>query len=388
MRVVKKYDGKLPVVIRAIPEGMVVPVKNAVFTIECNDPECLFLIGWVESLLERLWYPSTIAISSREYKKLIKRYLELSSDSPEDEILFKLHDFGARGCATLEQARIGGAAHLLSFRGTDTFESLRFARHYYDCEMAGFSIPATEHSLTCLHGRANEYDFFKSAINEFLTKSENPEGVPKLGAVVSDTYNIYNAVKFWCQPDIRNLIKESGGTIVIRPDSGDPVEVLIKIFEIFEQELGSIISLNSKGYKMLPNELRIIQGDGIDLAMVGKILHQLVDVMGWSASNIAFGSGGGLLQKFDRDTQKWAYKVCAASVDGVWVNVVKDPITDHGKRSLEGNLDVISDGNTFTTIRLPYGEFEHMNSIMQTVYDCGKILVHDTLDEIRQRIEV
>src|SRR5690606_27749064 len=152
-----------------------------------------------------------------------------------------------------------------------------------------------------------------------LTKSENPEGVPKLGAVVSDTYNIYNAVKFWCQPDIRNLIKESGGTIVIRPDSGDPVEVLIKIFEIFEQELGSIISLNSKGYKMLPNELRIIQGDGIDLAMVGKILHQLVDVMGWSASNIAFGSGGGLLQKFDRDTQKWAYKVCAASVDGVWV---------------------------------------------------------------------
>lgn len=389
--IVQNYSGYMPVRIRAIPEGTVVPVSNAILTIECFDKNCFWVVSWLETMLSRLWYPSTIATTSRESKKILNHYLQMSSDTPEADIAFKLHDFGGRGVTCLEQSRLGGAAHLLSFLGSDTIEGVRMANHYYDCPMAGFSIPAAEHSTVSSWTREGEIDFYKNFVKVYLTDRKVPDGVPKLAACVSDTYNIFEAVKFWCSEESRRILKESGGTLVIRPDSGEPVETLTEIFCLLEQLLGDEITTNCKGYKVLPPYLRVIQGDGIDRHSMQEILHQLVVNLGWSATNIAFGSGGGLLQKVNRDTQKWAFKCCAIRVNGEIRHVYKDPITDQGKKSKHGRLDTVKIGDVIFTGSVddprnadPMGYAA--SSILQTVYENGKILVHTTFDECRARM--
>ncbi len=383
----EKYDGRLPVRIRAIEEGTVVPTGNVLLTIECDDPMCFWVVSWLETMLVRLWYPSTVATTSRESKKILKKYLQLSADDPAAEIPFKLHDFGSRGVATLEQARLGGAAHLLSFMGSDTLEGIRMANHYYDCEMAGFSIPASEHSTVSMWGREREYEMFERYVDTYLTQANAPEGVPLLAACVSDTYDIFAATNAWSSGALKKKIEASGGTLVIRPDSGDPLEVLPKMFEILERNLGAEVTTNTKGFKVLPLYLRVIQGDGIDMNSMEQILKCLTD-LGWSASNIAFGSGGGLLQKVNRDTQKWAFKCCFAEVDGVPVDVRKDPVTDRGKRSKAGRLDLVKRDGGFQTVTLGADEVAAEGTVMQTVFDHGEILAHTTLAECRARMEV
>lgn len=383
----EKYDGRLPVRIRAIEEGTVVPTGNALLTIECDDPMCFWVVSWLETMLVRLWYPSTIATTSRESKKVLKKYLELSADAPEAELPFKLHDFGSRGVATLEQARLGGAAHLLSFLGSDTIEGIRMANHYYDCEMAGFSIPATEHSTVSMWGREREYEMFEQYVDTYLTRAETPEGVPLLAACVSDTYDIFAATNAWSSGRLKKKLEGSGGTLVIRPDSGNPLEVLPRMFEIMQANLRDEVTTNSKGYKVLPAYLRLIQGDGIDMNSMEEILKCLTD-LGWSASNIAFGSGGGLLQKVNRDTQKWAFKCCFAEVKGSPVDVRKDPVTDIGKRSKAGRLDLVKREGTFETVALGVDDEAHPETVMRTVFDHGEILVHTTLAECRERMAV
>lgn len=386
MHVVEKHDGKLPVRIRAIPEGTVVPVSNAIMTVESTDPEVFWLVSWIETMLVRLWYPSTIAITSRESKKILKMYLDMTADDPEAAIPFALHDFGARGCSSLEQSRLGGAAHLLSFMGSDTIEGIRFANHYYDCEMAGNSIPATEHSTMTMWGKENEFKAYENYVKEYLTNRTVPEGMPKLAACVSDSYDIYNAVENgWCE-SLLPLVKESGGTLVIRPDSGDPETVLCKMFEILEKKIG--MEKNTKGYKMLPPYFRVIQGDGIDRESMEQILKTLTD-RGISASNIAFGSGGGLLQKVNRDTQKWAFKCCSAIVDGKQVDVRKTPVTDEGKLSKAGKLDLIKmEDGQYKTVVITQDCAAHDRSVMNMVYENGEIKYHTTFDECRKRMEL
>jgi nicotinamide phosphoribosyltransferase len=386
MHIIEKYEGKLPIRIRAIPEGLVVPTSNVLMTIESvDDPKCFWVVSWLETMLSRLWYPSTIATTSRESKKVLQKYLEISSDDPS-EISFKLHDFGARGVATLEQARLGGAAHLLSFMGSDTIEGIRFANHYYDCEMAGFSIPATEHSTMTMWGREHEYDAFESYVKRYLIERDVPANTPKLAACVSDSYNVFDAIEAWTSERLYPMIKNSGGTLVIRPDSGNPIEVLSLIFDILEKRLGSEITINNKGFKLLPNCLRLIQGDGIDRESMVSILRHIVINKRWSASNIAFGSGGGLLQKVNRDTQKWAFKCCYALVNGRSVDVRKDPVTDSGKQSKAGRLDLILDEGKFSTVVLNDHDVSHHKSVMNTVFENGNILYHTTLDDCRKRM--
>ncbi len=383
-RVATTLGGRLPVRIRAIPEGTVVPTRNAVLTIESTDPETFWVVSWLETMLVRLWYPSTIATASRESKKILQRYLQLSADDPAAELPFKLHDFGARGVTCLEQSRLGGAAHLLSFRGSDTIEGVRCANHYYDAGMAGFSIPASEHSTMTMWGEQGEPAAFEHYVHEYLTKRTVPTGAPKLAACVSDSYDLFRAVgEGWCSERLQARLRESGGTLVIRPDSGDPEEVLCHLFDLLEAKVG--MSRNSKGYKVLPDTLRVIQGDGIDRRSMERILRALTQ-RGISASNIAFGSGGGLLQKFDRDTQKWAFKCCAAKVGGCWVDVRKDPATDHDKRSKGGRLDLIHTGAGYRTVALGPEVLAHPSSCLQTVYEDGEILIETTFEECRSRM--
>ncbi len=388
MHIVNEYQGMLPVTIRAIPEGTVVPVGNALMTIECHDPKCFWIVSYLETMLSRLWYPSTIAIQSRESNKILKEFLDKSSDTPEADLPFKLHDFGARGVSSLETSRLGGAAHLLSFMGSDTIEGIRFANHFYDCPMAGFSIPAAEHSTVSSWGREGEFDFYRNFVKTYLTDRQLPPGIPKLAACVSDTYNIFEAVRFWCSTEMREVLKASGGTLVIRPDSGDPVEILTKVFDFMEQLLGEEVTVNSKGYKVLPSYLRVIQGDGIDRHSMAAILSQIVVELGWSATNIAFGSGGGLLQKVNRDTQKFAFKANAIKRNGKVIPISKDPVTDPGKKSKAGRLDLVrwEDGRYETVVLTDSLPYSHPLSVMQTVFHNGGILVNTTFEECRARM--
>jgi len=386
-RIVAVHGGRLPVRIRAIPEGTVVPVGNALMTIESLDPEAAWVVNYIETLLVRLWYPSTIAMTSRASRKLILRYLEETAEDPQAEIGFKLHDFGARGVATLEQSRLGGAAHLLSFLGSDTLMGIQCANHFYDCEMAGFSIPAAEHSTMTMWGEAYEEDAFANMVQTYLIDRELPEGMPKMAACVSDSFDVYRAVgEYWCGERIHKMVRESGGTLVVRPDSGYPPEVVVKCLKLFEEKIG--MSTNSKGYKVLPDYYRIIQGDGIDYEMTGKILEAMKQE-GYSASNIAFGSGGGLLQKVNRDTQKWAFKCCAATIEGRGaVDVRKNPVTDPGKRSKGGRLDLIACGEGYKTVSLEEGLTAHPDTVMNTVFEAGEILYHTNFEDCRQRMSV
>lgn len=388
LHILNEYGGRLPVRIRSIPEGLVVPRGNAVLTIEsAPDPKCAWITNWLETQLSRIWYPSSVAIMGRELKKVWKHYLDLSSDNPEAEIVFKHHDFGSRGVTCREQACIGDTAHLFTFFGSDTVVGIKYANYYYDCLMAGFSIPATEHSNMTIGGRKGERGTLIRWIQKTLVEREVPAGMPKLSACVGDSYDIYRFIGMVCEEEIRTLIKGSSGTLVCRPDSGDPLEVLPKMFSIYEAALPKgEIYVNSKGYKVLPDYLRIIWGDGINRRSMKKILQCVID-LGWSVSNIAFGSGGGLLQDVNRDTQKWAFKCCSVRVDGEYVDVRKDPITDPGKRSKAGRLDLIRhpDGR-FETVALEHGQISHPLSVMNTVFENGDILYHTTLDECRARM--
>jgi nicotinamide phosphoribosyltransferase len=388
LHILNAYDGKLPITIRSIPEGTVVPVGNVLMVVRSPfDPQCAWITNWLETMLSRVWYPSTVAIASRELRLEWLEFLNMSSDSPEDEIGFKHHDFGSRGVTSREQAMLGGAAHLLSFLGSDTIAGIKMLNHYYDIAMAGFSIPATEHSTMTIWGRHGERDALIRWITKTLVERQLPGGIPKLSACVGDSYDIYNFAKMVCEDDIRELIKHSGGTLVVRPDSGDPITVLKNILDIFDDNLPpDEVTFNSKGYMVLPSYLRIIWGDGINRRSMKEILKAITDY-GWSASNIAFGSGGGLLMDFDRDTQKFAFKCSYAIIDGVPVGVSKDPITDPGKRSKEGRLDLIqlSDG-TYQTVVLEAGVDEHPLSVLVTSFHMGDITYHQTVDEIRLRL--
>lgn len=390
LHIIHEYGGHLPITIRAIPEGTIVPVKNAIMVVRGpRDPKCAWITNWLETMLSRVWYPSTVAIASREIKKVWMQYLELSSDAPAAEVGFKHHDFGSRGVTCREQAMLGGFAHLLSFLGSDTIAGIKCANHYYDEPMAGFSIPATEHSTMTIWGREGEHDAIVRWVKRTLVERQLPPGVPKLSACVGDSYDIYNFVRMVCAPDIRELIKGSGGTLVVRPDSGDPRDVLMQVFGIFQELLpAGEITVNSKGYRVLPGYLRLIWGDGINRRSMKDIL-ECVTARGWSASNLAFGSGGGLLMDFNRDTQKFAFKCSYAILDGKPVRVSKDPSTDKGKKSKEGRLDLIRtpDGG-FRTIALEEGVDEHPDTAMVTVFDHGHITYHNTLAQVRARMAI
>jgi nicotinamide phosphoribosyltransferase len=330
--ILRTHKGFLPLVIRAVPEGTVVPVKNVLATVENTDPECFWLTTYLETaLLRAVWYGTTVATQSYTIKRVILDYLEKTGDPTT--IDFKLHDFGARGVSSMESAGIGGAAHLVNFMGTDTISGILFAREYYNAGVAGFSIPAAEHSTITSWGRDGEVDAYRNMLTQFARPGT-------ILAVVSDSYDIYNAAsKLWGE-ELRQQVIDSGATVVIRPDSGDPVEVNRKLVEILGEKFG--YTKNDKGFKVL-NNVRLIQGDGINELTVRSILGAFT-AMGWSADNIAFGMGGALLQAVDRDTQKFAMKASSACIDDKWVDVQKDPITDSGKKSKAGRVTLWTNG--------------------------------------------
>ena len=374
--ILRVHNGYLPVVIRAVPEGTVVPVKNVLATIENTDPACFWLTTWLEtSLLRAIWYPTTVATQSKFIKNILVDYLEKSGDPTS--ISFKLHDFGARGVSSMESAGIGGAAHLVNFMGTDTITGVLYAREYYNAGIAGFSIPAAEHSTITSWGRDNEVKAYENMLTQFAKPGA-------ILAVVSDSYDIYNATeKLWGE-ELRQKVIDSGATVVIRPDSGDPVEVNRRLIEILGEKFG--YTTNAKGFKVL-NNVRLIQGDGVNELSIRSILGAFM-AMGWSADNIAFGMGGALLQIVNRDTQRFAMKCSSIQINGVWQDVVKDPVTDSGKRSKGGRVTLWQSGGEFASgVRPPSGwtdrGFGGWTEALQTVFRDGQIIREYDFAEVR-----
>lgn len=374
------HDGKLPIKIKGIAEGSLVNVKNVLLTIENTDSKCFWLTNFCETLLSKIWYSTTIATNSYYCKQVIKMFLE-ETQGDISSLPFKLVDFGARGVSSCEQAGIGGMAHLVNFKSTDTLEGILYANEFYSSGICGNSIAASEHSTITSWGKEKELEAYRNMLTQY------PEGFV---ACVSDSYDIYNACdKLWGDI-LRDSVLNRKGTLVIRPDSGNPLEVIPKVLDILWDKFGGYHS--KKGYKVLNDHVRIIQGDGIDLDMIQCILQMMMS-KGFSAENIAFGSGGGLLQKFDRDTQRFAMKCSYAEINGKPVNVFKEPVTDSGKDSKRGRLKLVkaSDTGNYLTASsadMPPEMFDVYDDQLETVFEDGEIKKEYTFDEIRKRAEL
>lgn len=364
------YNGHLPIEINAVLEGTTVQTHNVLFTVENTDPKCAWLTNYLETILQQVWYPLTVATYSRNMKSLISKYLKRNGDPKGLD--FKLHDFGYRGVSSPETAAIGGASHLVNFLGTDTAAGLEMIDEYYGNPMAGFSIPASEHSTITIWGRENELN----AQNNMLEQYTNGPI-----ASVSDSFNVYDVCEHIWGESLKDKILNRKGTLIVRPDSGDPPIVVCKILDILGNKLGYY--KNEKGYKVLDDHVRVIQGDGIDFQMVDNILYRM-ERNGWSSTNIAFGSGGNLLQKHDRDEQKIAVKCSYAVVGGQDIDVFKSPVDAPDKRSKAGRLALVMIDGVYHTINEKDLKDPKDNKLV-TVFRDGKLLVDQHFDEIRDR---
>lgn len=371
--ILDKHGGRLPVSIRAVPEGTVVPEGNVLLTITNTDPQVPWLVNHLETLLVELWYPSTVATISRENKKILKPALERSADSM-DKLPFMLHDFGFRGATSVESAALGGAGHLVNFSGTDTIAAINLIKTHYGEDMAGYSVPAAEHSTITSWGKMGETDAYRHILQQYR------EGIV---SVVSDSWDIlYACNTIWGSELKEAVLSNPDRTVVVRPDSGHPAQMVPDVLGWLGHNFG--YEINNKGYKVLPPQVRVIQGDGIDR----RSLPQIVDVVlarGWSLENLVFGSGGGLLQDCTRDTLRYAMKCCWAQIDGKSRDVTKRPASDPTKNSKSGLLKLIRKPNgTIRTVSVD----DHGEDMMYEVFRDGDVWTNPGFEEIRARAEL
>jgi nicotinamide phosphoribosyltransferase len=343
MVVWEKYDGRLPVRVSQLPEGIVVPQGTVLSTVESLDEECAGLAITIETLLLRCWLPTTLATRGMRWWRLIEEYLEISGTPGTAE--FKVVDFSARGCRSTEDAGISGMAHLVNFKVTDNLMGILFGQHTYRTdEMLGYSIPATEHSVTTSWGRDREQAFFEHIL-EVHGQSINPLGGRYPVSVVIDTYDQDEAIKMWLTPadkggcGLLEKLIASNMKLVLRPDSGDPIINVVHVLDLVESLVGS--TNNAKGFRMLPDFVAVIQGDGINEDSLRRIL-QRVTYHKWSIDNLTFGSGGGLMMhEVERDTHRFAMKASEVIVGGVTSAIQKTVKTDPSKASKAGRFAVV-----------------------------------------------
>ncbi|MEM8725482.1 MAG: nicotinate phosphoribosyltransferase [Pseudomonadota bacterium] len=369
------HGGYLPLEISALPEGTIAPSGVPLFQVVNTDDRMPWLTTFIETaLLRSVWYPTTVGTLSWKCARIIGAGLEKSSDDPEGQLPFKLHDFGARGVSSGESAALGGMAHLVNFAGTDTLEGIMAARRYYGADMPGFSIPAAEHSTMTSWGKDREEDAYANMLDAF-------EGEGALVAVVSDSYDLDNAVENIWGGSLKEHVLSRKGTLVVRPDSGDPVETpartLAKLWDIFGG------TTNAKGYRVLNDRVRVIQGDGMNVESIARLVDRVI-ADGFAVDNIAFGMGGGLLQSVTRDTLRFAMKANAMrDGNGVWHDVSKNPATDPGKASKAGRQAVVVEDGTMVARRLD--AIDLADNLLEPVWRNGEMLKRFTFNEVRER---
>jgi nicotinamide phosphoribosyltransferase len=339
--------------------------------------------------------PITVATLSREVRKIVTKSFHNCTTYDETTIDFLvdfvLNDFGFRGVSSVQSAKIGGSAHLVNFRGSDTIVASQLIKDVYNTEtIYGLSIPATEHSIMTLKGEEGELELMKRVLTLF------PTGIV---ACVSDSFNIFKACSEKWGTELRDLIlsrpAELGNQLVIRPDSGHVINTLREIFNILFDKFG--YTVNENGYKVLPPQVRVIQGDGVNLDSIGEI-YAFLEEEKISPENLALGMGGKLLQsQLDRDTNQFATKACFAILDGEEKNVVKSPtemdadgnITKSFKKSKQGKLKLVkNDDGTYRTVTSMDADYNDVKDELVEVFRMGEILVDHTFEDIRERAKI
>ena len=383
--------GYFPLEIKAVPEGTVMDVKNVLMTITNTHPDFYWVVGFIESLILKVWYSTTVASCSYSYRKMVNSFFKQTVSTELDFLRqFTVHDFGYRGDATEEGAALSGVAHLLSFTGSDTVPALPFARKYYSASektMVMASVPASEHSVMCSFGTEDELAAFRNMLKLY------PTG---LVSIVSDTYNIYRVLtEFATILKDEILARPEGSKTVFRPDSGNPEYIICGdpnapvgsnewkgAVRLLDEAFGSTV--NDKGYKVLNPKVGLIYGDGMYLERYFNTLVSLKD-MGYAACNLVIGVGG-ILRNHSRDTLGFALKATYVEVDGVPREIEKNPITDNKKKSHKGLISLTkdSDGN-FVTKDCCTSEEESV-SLLHTVFRDGVLIEKQTLEEIRGRV--
>lgn len=384
--------GHFPVVIRALDEGSVVPPGNAIFTIENTNPRVPWITNWLETQLMHIWYPLTVASLAFHQRQVIEKALVREGFMPQAAAgiaKFSMVDFGMRGVSDLTAAARGGAAVLTSFASSDNTLGGKQLYDKYDGKGCGLelsevfrSVPASEHMTITIWGREYEEIAYRNMLKTY------PTGII---SVVSDSYDYEYAVKaLWCDKlleavkrryrNAKEVKPDAPATLVIRPDSGDIVANIIMTLESVAAAYGE--SKTPKGYRVVHESVRVIQGDGIDADTLDMVLNALQG-SNWSATNVVFGSGGGLLQKVNRDTQRCAIKACAATVDGKERFINKET---PGKRSKRGRLCVqIGENGCYETIAEGNGDSE--KDLLQEVFRDGKILRFATVKSVRDAVD-
>lgn len=374
--------GYIPVEIKAAPEGMVIDNQNVLATVTNTHPEFAWVVGFMESLLLKVWNTTTVATASLKYKKLVSGLAKKTSDS-EFLVPFLVHDFGYRGCSSEETAALSGGAHLINFLGTDTIPAIKFAKTYYNAtEPVGLSVPASEHSVMCAYGKDGEMKAFTRMLDL------NPTGIV---SIVSDTYDFFNVLTNFAV-QLKDRIIARDGKVVFRPDSGDPKLILCGdpsakegspeykgAIRILEEVFGSTI--NSKGYRELNPKVGLIYGDGMYYERFKDILETIA-AMGYATTNLVIGIGGLLLQQHNRDDLGFAFKATYAEVNGEVRELFKDPVTDQKKRSHKGLMMLVKEGETYKTIDQVSWEKEK-EGILATVFKDGVLIREFTFDEVR-----
>lgn len=383
--------GYLPLRFCAVPEGTLVPLRVPSFTIENTEPAFFWLVNYIESALSaQVWHASTTATIALQYRKLLEE-AALRTTGATDGVDFQAHDFSFRGQTSIGAAEASGAGHLTSFLGTDSIPSIEWIRRNYPGEnglIAG-SVPATEHSVMTAGGQAGERDTFERLLDIY------PSGIL---SVVSDTWDLWSVLGE-ILPALRERILARDGKLVIRPDSGNPVDILCGterelgqgatapergVIEVLWDVFGGTVT--EQGYKVLDPHIGAIYGDSITLERAGAIIERL-EAKGFASTNVVFGIGSFTYQYVTRDTFASAIKATWAEVDGVGRDMMKDPVTDSGtKRSATGRLAVRrgEDGRLALIERATPAQ--EAASELQVVWEDGAAVRRQSFADVRARL--
>jgi nicotinamide phosphoribosyltransferase len=386
--------GYLPLEIKALPEGSLVPMRVPIFTIKNTLPDFFWLTNMLETVLSAvLWKPSTSATTAFEYLRTFTRYAKETVGEDLSFIPWQGHDFSFRGMSGIEDAVMSGAGHLLSFTGTDAIPAIDFLERYYnaDCEkeLIGGSVPATEHSVMCMGTQGDEIGTFERLIGEVY-----PSGVV---SIVSDTWDFWQVITEFL-PSLKARILARNGKVVIRPDSGDPVKIIIGdedarpgspeykgAIECMWETFGGTVT--SKGYKLLDGHIGLIYGDSITTDRQVAILEGLKK-KGFASYNVVLGIGSYTYEYVTRDTFGFAMKATYGEVDGMGRDIFKDPKTDDGtKKSAKGLMQVYRNPSTGKlAVKDQCSWEEEGQGELKTVFKDGQLLVDWSLAEVRERV--
>lgn len=381
--------GYIPMVFKALPEGVSVPVKVPMFTMYNTKPEFFWLTNYFETILSTtVWLPCNSATLAKKYRMILDKYAQETSSQPEF-VDWQGHDFSMRGMAALEAALISGAGHLLSFTGTDTIPAIDFLEKYYnansDNELIGGSVAATEHSVMSMGTNLGEEETFKRLITEVY-----PSGIV---SVVSDTWDLWKVLNEYL-PNLKNEILSRDGKLVIRPDSGDPVKIICGdsdaensiekkgVVQLLWETFGG--KINKKGYKELDSHIGAIYGDSITLERA-KLICEGLKSKGFASTNVVLGVGSFTYQYNTRDTFGFAMKATYGEVNGEGRDIYKDPVTDDGtKKSARGLIKIILENGVYKMIDQVSWKEEKEGELKEIFRD-GVLLIDHKLSDIRNR---